>query len=518
MEGPLSEQTNPAGRRLGKLADTAENWARNLLEVLTQRAVSGWPLWFQRVWFISLLAGGAFIWAYMLNWGNITFRYHDWAEGIGHRVAFLQDAARTGQLPLHMPDASALRNVSDRYLSIPDTIFSPQAWLLRFINLGPWVVFNTILLYAVGFFGIWQLSRKYRLSPIPVSAMFFIISFNGRISDLIVVGDIHWAGYFLLPWFVYLILQAIEGTVGWRWVMEVSGVLFLVFLQGSFHLFLISLTFMAILGLTSRRLFFPMLKGAVFALLLSMFRILPPALDSGTFDVEFLSGFDSAFQLVASTVDLKLPLRSVVFRNTPLNPLGWWEMDHYIGLIGLLFVGVLGVGLWFRRDSHSPSYRELAIPSIILAAFSIGRIFKPISALQIPMLSSQRVSTRFFLFVLLVLAILAAIHLQGLLDSKRVGRKGQFALLGGLMVLANDIWQHEKLWRVRHLPDMFDARNVDLSLAYVANHPDPPYLLAVRVGAVVSVVSFTILAYMAWHEARAANRELKVPISDTKVS
>lgn len=508
---PSSQRLGTARLRgqLESIADRISSGVHWMLDVLFYRADRGVALWVQRGWALGLLLAGALLWAYLLNWGDITFQYHDWAEGIGHRVAFLQDAARTWQLPLHMPDASALRNVSDRYLSIPDTIFSPQAILLRFMDLGPWVVFNTVLLYALGVLGMWHLSKRYQMSPVPLTAMFFILSFHGRITDLIVVGDIHWAGYFLLPWFIYYVLQAIEGEVGWRWTLKVSGVLFLVFLQGSFHLFLISLTFMAALGLSSPRHFFPMLRAAVFAVLLSMFRILPPALDSGTFDVEFLSGFDSAVQLVTSTVDLKLPLRAVVFRNTPLNPLGWWEMDHYIGLIGLLFISLLGAGIWFRREQWLARYRALALPVILLIVLSIGRIFKPISALQIPMLSSQRVSTRFFILALMVLTILAAIHLQRLLHARKISRLGQVAMLGALVVLVNDLWQHEKLWRVRHLPDMFDARQVDLSLAYVANHPDPPYIMAIGVGLAIFLISGAFLIWLAWKEMRQVEANSK---------
>lgn len=487
-------------QRWQKMGASVDRAADSLLDLLFYRAKTGISLWLQSAWLFGFLVIGAILWAYILNWGQINFMYHDWAEGIGHRVAFLQNAVLTDQLPLHMPDPSALRNVTDRYISVPDTIMSPQVLLLSYMTLGNFVVFNTVFLYILGFLGMWQISRRYSLSPIPFTAMFFIFAFNGRITDLIVVGDIHWAGYFLMPWFVYFMLQAIEGPVGWAWTFKLSLFFLILYLQGSFHLFTISLTFMMLTGLFNFRLFLPMLRGGTFAIFASMVRILPAALVSGKFDVAFLSGFDTFAQLVSSMMNLKLAVRDQVFRNTPLNPLGWWEMDHYIGLLGFIFLLVFCLSVWVRRREGQFDYRELIIPVMAMVLFSVGRIFKPISMLEIPILSSQRVSTRFFVLALVVMVILAGIGMQRYLNNGRPIRQVRIAFLAGFLILLNDIWQHEKLWRVAHLSDMFPAREVDLGLAYVANHPDPPYMTALAAGLVISIFSLLFLGWMAVRE------------------
>ena len=501
-EQPNSHPANAWWLQIETTIDRGIEWA---LQFCFVQADAGIVKWGQYAWAGLLLVGGTVLWAYILNWGHISFQYHDWAEGIGHRLAFLQDAVRTNQLPLNMPDASALRNVTDRYLAVADTIFSPQVYMLRYMTLGGFVVFNTVLLYGLGFLGMLRIARRYSISPVPFSAMFLALAFNGRITDLIVVGDIHWAGYFLLPWFVYFMLQAVEEPVGWVWTLEVAVLFLLVFLQGSFHMFVVGLTFMFLLGLFNVRLLVPMLKAGTFAILASMVRILAPATVSGRFDVAFLSGFDSALQALSSMVDLKLAVRDQVFRNTPLSPLGWWEMDHYIGLMGLLFVLGFGLWLWARSESGKDNLREFAIPVTGLVLLSIGRVFKPISMLGIPLLSSQRVSTRFFVLALVVMAIVAAIGMQRYLRSRSVSRPLKLAFLAGLVAMGNDIWQHEKSWRVAHLPDMFPARQIDLSLAYVANHPDPPYVAALVAGLIISVLTLFVLGWMAYREVRAGS-------------
>jgi hypothetical protein len=489
--------------RLWRAIDRMAGWAS---VSLFQWPDEGAPAWVARAWALSLAGAGGLLWAYILNWGRINFLYSDWAEGMGHRLAFLADAVRTGQLPLNMPDPSALRNITDRYLSVPDTIVSPQVLLLKVMDPSSFVVVNVLLLYALGAWGLWLLARKYRWSPVTYSFVFLIFNFNGHITDHIVVGHIHWAGYFLLPWFLLLILDALDRRPGWRWIFKIDLLLFLLFLQGAFHLYVMALIFLGLLALARRELFAPAIKAGVFAGLVSAVRILPPALQAGRFDSAFLSGFDSAAQLLISMVDLKLANHSEIFRNTPLNPLGWWEIDHYIGLIGLLFVAGLGATIWMRDQARFSKYRALILPALAMTVLSIGRIYEPINRLGIPLLSSQRVSTRFFVFALLVLAVLAGIHLQRLIDAGKLKKGARLGLSGALLVLVNDLWQHEKLWRVAHLPEMFNARDVDLSMAYVANHPDRAYTTALIIGAVVSLLALGFLGWKAYRE-RTAEKE-----------
>lgn len=471
---------------------------------LFERSEDGATAWIQRAWMLLVTGAGGILWAYILNWGRIDFLYSDWAEGMGHRLAFLQDAVRTVQLPLNMPDPSALRNITDRYFAIPDTIASPQVVFLRLIDPGPFVVVNTLLLYVLGAWGLWRLARKYRWSPIVYLFVFMIFNFNGHITDHIVVGHIHWAGYFLLPWFVLLILDALDRQPGWAWIFKIDLLLLVLFLQGAFHLFVMALIFLGLLALARRELFAPLIKAGFFAGLVCAVRILPPALEAGRFDSAFLSGFDSGYQLIGSMVDLRLAVQSEIFRNTPLNPLGWWELDHYIGLVGLLFVVGFGITHWVREQDQAPAYRALILPVLAMTVLSIGVIYQPINRLGVPLLSSQRVSTRFFVFALIMLTVLAGIHLQRLIDAGRLSNWARLGIAGALVILVNDLWQHEKLWRVAHLPDMFNARDVNLSHAYVANHPDLPYTIALVVGMLISVLALGFLGWMAYRERRAA--------------
>ena len=139
-----------------------------------------------------------------------------------------------------------------------------------------------------------------------------------------------------------------------------------------------------------------------------------------------------------------------------------------------------------------------------MTLLSIGRIYKLINLLGIPLISSQRVSTRFIIFPVLFLLAFAGLGLQNHLDrlgDSRAVRGLAMALLG---VGAHDLWQHIKLWRVERMFDLFSNLPVDLTGELVANHPDPPYFLALGIGWAVAGLTLLVLVYLASRESSAA--------------
>jgi hypothetical protein len=453
--------------------------------------------------YLILYIAGLLLWGYLLNWGEIPFGLHDWAEGTGHRLAFLQNAIQESKLPLHMPDGSALRNVTDRFISTPDTILSPQLLLLGFVGLGEFVVINTMLLYSVGFIGLVLIAKRLRLSVVSFTAVFLLFSFNGHITDHIIVGHMHWAGYFLLPLFVLLVLDAMQRRPGWTWTLKVGVLMLFMFLQGSFHLFVMSLLFLALLAVGDRRMRAPAAKAGIATLALSLGRLLPPALEAEKFDSEFLSGFISVRQLLAALIEIRTPIPSEVFDPNPLMPLGWWEIDHYVGMVGTGFLLVFGIAYAWREGKLNST---LAIPMFTMAFLSIGRIYRPLNLLGIPLLSSQRVSTRFVIFAIVFLIVIAAHSLQHYFNRNRISTTGRLGLLALLALMGHDLWQHVKLWRIERMYDLFPMREVDLSAEYVANHLDPPYTTALVVGWGVALLALGVLTALSLKERTGATQ------------
>lgn len=488
--------------RIGGYLRRIGRWAEAALSLLFEPPGTG-RTW---VWIVTVAVmylAGLVVWAYVLDAGRIPFGLHDWAEGTAHRLAFLQNAVREGRLPLHMPDGSALRNVTDRFISIPDTILSPQILLLGILSLGQFVLANTLLLFTAGFVGLVIVARRLHLSPFSFTIVFLLFSFNGHIADHIVVGNMHWAGYFLLSFYALLIWDCVQGAPGWRWVLGFSLLSLFVFLQGAYHLFVMGLMFLGLLAIGEKRLRVPALKAGVASLLLSMGRLLPPALEAGKFDSEFLSGFLSVRQLIDSMVELRVPTPAQVFDTNPLLPLGWWEIDHYLGLLGLAFIAVFGIVLARRAGVLD---RTLAVPIFGMALLSIGRIYKPLNLLGIPLISSQRVATRFVIYSIVMLIVLGARTLERYLRDSRPSSAGRVGFVALLVLLGHDLWQHVKLWRIAHMYDLFPLRDVDLSGEYVANHVDPAYTTVLVLGWSVALVTVLILTYAAMREKHQTSR------------
>lgn len=488
---PLKTKTSQLLRRILGWAQASID---DYFKPFTSEGKAGWIAWLSVVVYFLV---GAIGWSYILNWGEFPLDFHDWAAGTGHRLAYLKNAVLEGALPLHMPDGSALRNVTDRFIATPDTILSPQVLLLRFLGLSEFVLANTLLLYTAGFIGLLVLARRMAWSPFTLGVVFFLFSFNGHITDHVIVGHMHWVAYFLFPFTFLLLLDLVETQVGWTWVLKWSLLMVVVFLQGGVHLFTMSLVFLGLTIPAASYNWKMIVWGILFSLLLNLFRILPAGLESGRFDLDFLAGFETSGGLVESMVSLKLPVGEQVFSASPLRPLGWWEYDYFIGIVGTLFLiwAVLkATGL--AKESPLRKRWRLLVPGLAMVLLSIGQIYEPINALDLPLVSSQRVATRFFMVPLLTLIFLGAELL-----TYELARKSndtwlwKLGALAAFAIMVNDLWQHTKLWRIRWMLQLFDRLPVDFTAEHVANHPDPTYIGAIVSGGLIALLAVGFLLW-----------------------
>jgi hypothetical protein len=454
-------------------------------------------VWIRRVWFLVLYILGLLSWSYFFNWGNIKFDLHDWTQE-GFRYFFLREAVTQNKLPLHV---STTMTHLDRFIARPDTVLSPQVYLLRFFDLGDFVLVNTLILYTLGFIGLLLIQRRYSLSPVAFTVLYLIFFFNGHITDHLAVGHSMWVGYFLLSFYVLLILDLVERKrTDWTWVLLMALLLFFVFLQGAFHQFIWCLAFLLLLGIIYPRFARPAIKAIVFSLLLSAPRILPPVVEYFEQGVEFITGFLSVNDMVSSLIELKYPSEAI---RQPVGFLGWWEVDHYVGLLGLGFIICFGIIFAWRMGSWE---RVLYGPIFAMTVLSIGYIYYFIFQLPIPLTDSERVSTRFLIIPLILLATLGSISLDKYLNQKKDRSLREYLLfLGLLLLLGHDLFQHLRIWRLVNMYDLFPLAPVDIR-ATISNHPDPPYISAIIVGVVLGGLSIIFLLIKVWRERKEVRR------------
>lgn len=462
--------------------------------------------WFGWAWMAGLFLAGILLWGYFLNFGAIPFNFLDWAEISAARIAFVRDAVLKGALPLHMPDGSALRNVTDRFFAIPDVSITPQMVLLRFMSVGTYVYANTVLLYALGLWGLWVLRRKLSLSLASFTVLALLFSFNGYITAHFSVGHVNYAGgYFFFPWLVVLVIDMLRGDASWRWVAKISLLLLVIFLQGAFNQFVWILFFLALIAVFSWKYIPQVLKAGTFALLLSMVRILPPTLELSKFDNDFLSGYPTLLDFFKSLTVIVLPEQSLAMRS-PLNPLGWWELDLYIGAAGTAFLLFFGVILWLRRRKDTDGFDSLLVPLSVVFVFSFGMFYKVFHAAHFPLLDAVRVSARMMSLVFVFVLVAAGVTFQRWLDARRPAPVIRLGFLALLVLNAGDLWQHLKVWRVMNAVKAFPVAPVDVALKVVSNHPDAPYTNMLIIGGVISLLALFFLTYAVFALDRRAIR------------
>ena len=449
---------------------------------------------------------GIFVFGDFFDWGGHTLEYHDWANVTGPRFLFLRTAVKSGQLPMHISDPSTLHGWTTRYLAVAGCIhFSAAGAALPPVHPALQPGERLAALFA----GICRAVRpapRLRLSPVAFAALFLLFNFNGHILAHYSVGHATWGGYFLFPWFVWLTLRLLDGNHSWRWTLEMAALLFIIWLQGSFHQYVWLLIFLALIGIFVRGTFWTVVRAGLFTFLLSAFRILPSILLYGKSSTAFINGYPSLFALWDNLVNLQHTINTPFFLKGLGQGMGSWEMTAYIGVIGGLFLLYFGVyrGLLQR---NSPFFRMLA-PMGIMLLLTMGQVYNILRILPIPLLEGERLSTRMFSVVLAFGLIFAAERFQRWLEE---ASPPPLALPGSLLALsliAFELWQDLNIWRISNGSQDFWIEFNDTKW-FVKNNPsDTIYYWLVFGGLAISLLTLIVLGILSWRERRREKRLL----------
>lgn len=442
-----------------------------------------------------ILAG----WGYFLNWGNIPFDFHDWAEINAPRLAFLKDAVTKGKLPLHMPDASALRSVTDRYLALPDIIISPQVILLRWMSVGTFVLIDTWLMIGLGYWGLLKLKKRFSLSLLTFTWIALLFFFNGHMLSHYSIGHITWGGTFLFSLFAELVFALIDGERGAKWEAKMAFLLFFIFLQGSFHQFVWCVLFLGFLAISTWKTFFPILRAGIAAALLSAVRIIPPALLAGSFNDEFLGGYGQLIQVVNAFVKILSPADAFNQARTG-SVQGWWEYDIYISIFAVLIL-IAALIAWLRTRESNLGFPSLICPVTVLTILSYQNCYQVIRFFRIPLFTGERISSRFLILPFIFVLAAGMTALQRLIHNRSI-RFGNVLLTALLIPCGIFLFMHLNTWKVTEAVKYFPYTYTDLSIKTVANHPDQPYTTGLLIGAIISTISGILIVFRAWKKNR----------------
>jgi hypothetical protein len=454
------------------------------------------------LWIAGLYFTGIIIFGHFFNWGNFDLLYHDWAQITGPRLQALLSAIQGGQMPLHISDAETFHLITVRYLAVADSFFSPQYLLLAFLSLPVFSLVNVWLLYTIGFAGLLVLYRKLHLSAISFTVLFLLFNFNGMILAHYSVGHTNWGGYFLFPWFAWLVFRLLGGDHSWAWTTQTALLLFFIWLQGSYHQFVWLLVLLAGIALFNPRKSWIVLRTGMMTLLVCGFRLLPCILEYQKYQMSFLNGFPSLFSLWDNLVNLPDPVYTSFFLRDDMlgNSVGEWELTYFIGLLGALFLVYFGI---YRGLLHSQSpFKRLLGPLGCILLLSLGQVIQITSITSIPLLGGERVSSRMFSVVLTFGLILGAERFQRWLDIFPNKLQALIGSLLGLGIISFDLMQDFSIWRI-------SQRDMDFWIYFnpdkwyiLNNYSDLTYIRLIWIGAALTVVSTLFLFFLSARENR----------------
>jgi hypothetical protein len=473
---------------------------RAFFELFFQAQVTGKRRWIAWIWLLGVFALGLYWYWIFFDHGANNVLFHDWANVTAPRYQFLKSAVQELQFPLHISDPGAFHGYTYRYLSVPDTLISPQLIMLGWLAITRFNLFNICILYTLGFLGLLVLKNKFHISLIPFTALALLFNFNGNILAHLSVGHENWGGYFLFSWFAWLVFRLLEGDRSWKWTFGMSSLMFIIWLQGAFHQYIWLLMMLALIAIFVPRTFWFVVRAGVLILVLSAFRLLPAILSYGNYVGGFDNGFITPGVLLNYLVFMANPDELKYFMMGTGPVIGSWELTTFIGLVGTIFV--IYFGLYRGLLTNKAPFRSLMLPLGIMLILT-GGLFYVVDQLHIPLLSGERISSRMISVVLAFGLIMAAERFQRWLDNS--DRK-PFLAAASLMAFSTtglDLWLNLNVWRVSHSSKQFDWVYFDPKKWFVKNdYSDTLYLGLVFGGLAISLVTFIVLAVLSWREMR----------------
>jgi hypothetical protein len=463
--------------------------------------------WLSRVWLAGLFAAGLVAWWYVIGWGSGPFDFHDWTVINLPRLTFLQNALRERAWPLHMTGTAPLHGVTDRFLALPDVVTSPQTLLLLILPVKTFVAVDVLIHYAAGFVGLMLLRRHFAWSLMTFAFVFVLFSFNGHILAHYSVGHFTWGPYFLFPYIAVLLLRFLDEETSARWVACFAVTMFYMVLAGGQHHFTWVLLLMALLVPFCRRRAWWLVAAAAASGLLSAIRLLPPVLELAAFRraglVSDVIGYPSISHVVTSLVTLRREVPAFT-EGVPGNiwffDSRFYEFTAFIGVAGLLFV-MAGTYRWLRVPA--PRYAALIVPLFAMIALSLGSVYRLVRAAGIPLLDSERYTSRLFILPLLLLIVFAATALDQWMKTTTSAWHRVLAVML-LAFTAIDMAGAIRLWRVSVSSGLFGPASFDAASAAIGNHADPAYINTVLAGAAVTMATAIVLLVLAYRDRPAA--------------
>jgi hypothetical protein len=220
-------------------------------------------------------------------------------------------------------------------------------------------------------------------------------------------------------------------------------------LQGSYHIVIWCCMFLALMAAFHKLSRATVAWTILFTALLGAFRFAPAAIEYRNMSsYHFVSGHRSLYDLFESFVAIKEPSEFSI--GGMFGRQGWWEYDYYVGILGLAALIFLGLVVRWRKDweLRGREYRTLDWPLGLMALLSTSYFWAFIALLPLPLVNSERASSRFLIIPVLLLLVLACARMQEALDRLRARGNVKWLLVPAFLISAFEIVNHSVRWSV----------------------------------------------------------------------
>ena len=419
----------------------------------------------------------------------------------------LKEAVTQNVLPLFVRFESS-KEVQDFYglpavwnlWGDPMSTLSPDILFLKYMNLNVFLVFHVILLFLIGAVGIYRLSKQLNLSNFVMSILFFVFLYNGHIICRLGVGNPEHAGFFLLPWFfVYITKLTLFDDFSFKSIFKLSCVSLAILLQGSFHIFVWTIFFVAVLAFESRKMFIFVSKYALFVFALTSVRLIPSfvTFPSGK---RFIYYGNETYRTFETFLQTLLLSRGLGFEDKTVFPKIWnyWEYNNYIGIIGVAVVIVFGIFVPLaKKQLTRKKLFYFYAPAAFLVLFAVSDYYRFLY--NLPGFSSERIPARMAILGVLALGVIGAVELDAYLKRLVQNIQGWTKIVVGFLLVSTfllyftSLTQHAWAWSIYNTGKSLDYIPeilVEGALYQEVSDVSRLYVFSVYLGIFVTAVAF----------------------------
>jgi hypothetical protein len=395
---------------------------------------------------LLLYAAGVLFLAQFFQVEEVRLASNDWTKEYLYLNA-LRDALTTRVIPWMWSEH--FYHDTSKLFANPEIILTPSILLLRWISNSQFILIHLVIYYTLGFLSCVMIAAKLNFGFLAFALLWLLFNMNGFIIAHLGIGHLQWAGYYLIPAILFLFSRLHERVRKNSFRLKttsiyISLILFVLFMNGSFHVAIWCMMFMLLSVLWDRFLFANVLYIMILSALLGTFRLLPAALFFPE-NPSFVSGYPSLPILLDALTCIRG--RHYPALGGSFEQLKWWEYTIHIGFVALLLLAAGLIVAIKRRRAPLPT--PLLAAAGMLFVLSLGDVYALIATSGLPFSALQRVSTRFISIPLLVFFITAIMGIDLMLKENHVWWKK--AVLFGIPFILFELLTHTSHWRVDHL-------------------------------------------------------------------